>query len=341
MSDPIDLLKERTRSFKQRVLIFAGPTGESTMSWEDKDLKFDNLISNLDTSNMSFMLIATLNKLPQQIQEDICMKAISSAEKLIVAKEEVQNRIKQYKKWYLEGPQYTLCNICGCVFNVNHCSNCESNNLVLVTDWLARYDSTVIDSLKTEKQETKESVKRNRVPTYAEKVRHMVENLCSEAQVLLKNKSITLEVAVELAKMSQIKQGQILVDPISNKELEHLLGLTKSLKYEAKSWKETKEGAKHDQEKNRLELFPPETIEAISHILTFGAKKYTDRNWEKGIKWSRVFGATLRHLFAWWRGEDKDLESGMSHLWHAGCCITFLIAYECRGMTNFDDRANN
>lgn len=61
------------------------------------------------------------------------------------------------------------------------------------------------------------------------------------------------------------------------------------------------------------------------------------RNWEKGIAYSRVFAALMRHMWAWWRGEDKDAETGLSHLWHAGCCISFLIAFEQRGIGP-DDR---
>jgi hypothetical protein len=107
------------------------------------------------------------------------------------------------------------------------------------------------------------------------------------------------------------------------------------------------EGRKDDQSKNRLDLIPPELIFAVGDILTFGAAKYADRNWERGMKWSRVFGALMRHMWAWWAGAaptpksfvfgDLDMETGKSHLWHAGCCIAFLIAYEERG-TGTDDR---
>jgi len=97
------------------------------------------------------------------------------------------------------------------------------------------------------------------------------------------------------------------------------------------------EGRKDDTGKVRIELFPPEAMFAISSILTFGAGKYGDRNWEEGMNWSRVFGALMRHMWAWWRGEKADAETGYSHLWHAGCCIAFLIAYEARG-SGADDR---
>jgi hypothetical protein len=98
-----------------------------------------------------------------------------------------------------------------------------------------------------------------------------------------------------------------------------------------------KGGHKDDQDKVRMELIPPELLEAVGEILTIGAEKYADRNWEHGMKWSRPFGALMRHMWAWWRGEDKDPETGRSHLWHAGCCIAFLIAYEARG-DGEDDR---
>lgn len=62
-----------------------------------------------------------------------------------------------------------------------------------------------------------------------------------------------------------------------------------------------------------------------------------DRNWEHGMKWSRPFGALMRHMWAWWGGEPSDPETGRSHLWHAACCIAFLIAYEERG-DGEDDR---
>jgi hypothetical protein len=97
------------------------------------------------------------------------------------------------------------------------------------------------------------------------------------------------------------------------------------------------EGRKDDAAKVRMELLPPELLEATAIVLTFGAKKYEDRNWEKGMKWGRVFGALMRHLWAWWRGEGTDPETGYSHLWHAACCIAFLISYEARQIGE-DDR---
>jgi len=54
------------------------------------------------------------------------------------------------------------------------------------------------------------------------------------------------------------------------------------------------EGVKYDGDKNRLELIPPEMLTAIGSILTFGAEKYADRNWEKGQPLSRYLDSQLK-----------------------------------------------
>lgn len=100
---------------------------------------------------------------------------------------------------------------------------------------------------------------------------------------------------------------------------------------------------KYDSEKPRLELLSAPALEAIAQVMAYGARKYTtdsapgEHNWRKGFKWSRLLGAALRHLFAYLRGEDKDPESGLSHLAHAGCCVMFLLEHEICGLGT-DDR---
>lgn len=97
------------------------------------------------------------------------------------------------------------------------------------------------------------------------------------------------------------------------------------------------EGRKDDSGKARHDLIPPELPDAVAQVLAFGASKYGERNWEKGMNWGRPFAALMRHMWAWWRGEANDPETGMSHLWHAACCIAFLIAFEQRKIGT-DDR---
>lgn len=84
-------------------------------------------------------------------------------------------------------------------------------------------------------------------------------------------------------------------------------------------------GIKFDQKKNRLELIPPLAQDKIAEVFTFGAEKYDNWNWALGIDYARLYGSLMRHLTAWYAGEDLDPESGKSHLAHAGCNIMMLI----------------
>ena len=88
---------------------------------------------------------------------------------------------------------------------------------------------------------------------------------------------------------------------------------------------ESTTGVKLDDGKLRFDLFPPAPLEQIAAVYTYGAGKYDDRNWEKGISWGRIFAAIMRHLWKYWRGEWLDPESKLPHLAHAGWgCITLL-----------------
>ena len=86
-------------------------------------------------------------------------------------------------------------------------------------------------------------------------------------------------------------------------------------------------GTKHDEKKNRLDLISPQALEQLGKVLTHGAKKYGDNNWRGGFQWSRVYGAAMRHMNAFWQREDTDKESDLPHLAHAMCCIMFLLHF--------------
>jgi hypothetical protein len=83
------------------------------------------------------------------------------------------------------------------------------------------------------------------------------------------------------------------------------------------------EGIKYDEGKPQLDLLSSSWIFGVGSVLTFGAKKYERFNWKKGIKLSRLLAACLRHVFAFIGGEDKDPETGLSHLYHASACLMF------------------
>lgn len=94
---------------------------------------------------------------------------------------------------------------------------------------------------------------------------------------------------------------------------------------------------KADAGKDPWHLLPWDALREVVRVLAFGAGKYGERNWERGLAYSRCYSAALRHLTAWWGGEEADPETGASHLSHATCCLLFLLALHLR-RTGTDDR---
>lgn len=97
------------------------------------------------------------------------------------------------------------------------------------------------------------------------------------------------------------------------------------------------EGKKFDFGKPRMELLSPIAITEVAKVMTFGAQKYDAHNWRKGIVFSRLLGAALRHIFQYLGGETLDTESGLSHLAHAMCCLMMVLEFEVTN-PNLDDR---
>jgi hypothetical protein len=69
-----------------------------------------------------------------------------------------------------------------------------------------------------------------------------------------------------------------------------------------------------------------------------GACKYGRHNYRViGVRGSVYYDATMRHLAAWWEGEDADPDSGLSHITKAICSLVVLRDAMIQGKFN-DDR---
>lgn len=99
-------------------------------------------------------------------------------------------------------------------------------------------------------------------------------------------------------------------------------------------------GNKFDQGKAPLSMLPRVALEQEAQVMEFGAKKYGKFNYKKGMKWSRLLDAALRHVYAYSNGENNDPETGYSHLAHARCCLGFLLEYADNNLGE-DDRLPN
>lgn len=99
----------------------------------------------------------------------------------------------------------------------------------------------------------------------------------------------------------------------------------------------TAKAIKHDQSKLPMHLLSTTALEEVAKVLQFGAEKYEAHNWRKGFVWSRTISAAMRHILAFNSGEDRDPESGLSHVAHAMCCLMFLLEFE-KTRPELDDR---
>jgi hypothetical protein len=91
---------------------------------------------------------------------------------------------------------------------------------------------------------------------------------------------------------------------------------------------------KHDAGKPQHWLLDPQFVEGMVAILTLGAVKYAPNplNWQACPEpYERYYSALQRHLTAFAKGERADKESGLSHLYHAACCLQFLAYFEREG----------
>lgn len=90
-------------------------------------------------------------------------------------------------------------------------------------------------------------------------------------------------------------------------------------------------GRKFDEDKTDWTLAPWKALDAIIRVMMFGAIKYERDNWKHVKPGCRYLAAAVRHIAAWLEGDQRDEDSGKSHLWHAGCCIVFAIWLELEG----------
>lgn len=92
--------------------------------------------------------------------------------------------------------------------------------------------------------------------------------------------------------------------------------------------------------KASLSVVPLPVIAEVGLGMMEGALKYGRHNYRfnTGTRASVMFDATVRHLFAWFEGEDLDPDSELSHVTKAICSLVVLRDAMMRGKM-IDDRA--
>jgi len=67
-------------------------------------------------------------------------------------------------------------------------------------------------------------------------------------------------------------------------------------------------GLRFNEGKERYDLLEPFSIKELVKVFTAGSKKYSDNNWLKGMKWSKMRASLGRHLGAYDNCEDFDFD---------------------------------
>lgn len=75
-----------------------------------------------------------------------------------------------------------------------------------------------------------------------------------------------------------------------------------------------------------LAAVPPVAIAHESAAMLDGEWKYGFRNWRENKVQARIYvDACLRHISAWFEGEEYAQDSGVHHLGHARACLGILL----------------
>lgn len=103
-------------------------------------------------------------------------------------------------------------------------------------------------------------------------------------------------------------------------------------------WKDTNPKAAFGDKKVPFSTVPAPVIAELGLAMLEGALKYGRHNYRvSGVRASTYYDAAMRHLTAWWEGEDIDPDSGLPHPVKAMACLAVLRDATINDMLN-DDR---
>lgn len=91
--------------------------------------------------------------------------------------------------------------------------------------------------------------------------------------------------------------------------------------------------------KPTLSTLPWPVLYEVGAAMLEGACKYRRHNYRiAGVRASIYFDAAMRHLVAWWEGEDMDPDSGVHHITKCIAGLVVLRDAMMQGMLANDDR---
>lgn len=116
--------------------------------------------------------------------------------------------------------------------------------------------------------------------------------------------------------------GQIKRKLINEQEEERLNLLGDFVKVDTKQKKDSNPKDAVGVKKVPLSTVPAEVLMEIGLGMLEGARKYGRHNYRVvGVRASVYYDAAMRHLMAWWEGEDNDPDSDLNHITKALCTL--------------------
>ncbi len=103
-------------------------------------------------------------------------------------------------------------------------------------------------------------------------------------------------------------------------------------------------GGRKGSKTARFDLIPTGPLWSLAEHYGKGARKYADRNWELGYKWSLSYAAAQRHLNLFWSGNPTEYDATIGgDIHHLDAAIFHLMALREFERTHpeKDDRAKN
>lgn len=96
-------------------------------------------------------------------------------------------------------------------------------------------------------------------------------------------------------------------------------------------------GERENKGKLKWSLVSWKALEPMIEVLMFGAAKYDNHNWKKGLKYTEICESLQRHMNSFLDKEDNDPESKLAHVGHILCNAMFL-SYMFLFRKDLDDR---
>ena len=143
---------------------------------------------------------------------------------------------------------------------------------------------------------------------------------------LFESAPVELKTNAKKPSLEKLREAQATLKKIHEKEpSDEVLEIINQIQDE--ELVENTKAARYNEGKDPMHLVPPDAIRAMAKVLEVGAKKYALRNWELGASYSVPYASLMRHLLAFWDGEDLDPESGLPHVYHILMNSAMLVRY--------------